>query len=145
MDVTAAFWDFVEDVAARHTSGDRMRKLASFETLSSATSAASISDAWLMLSASDDIPRPRSDAVAAQMPGGASWSPGGDCYVFSDIQSLLYGVRDILSLHGSTVLHEIRGRQVERVIQTILAYLDVASLSEDIETALSVDMFRRIV
>lgn len=162
LDVTDQFWAFVDDAVAqrcrvtrartemaRADGGDEregeegeedVRELGSFLALCGCVAqirredGAAADDSGLMVVADHRLPP--APSVHHPLPRGARWEPRSGAYVFDDIDVLFYGTRDILTQFGSTAAHAVRLRCVDVVIGLILAYIDVSSLSEDVETGM---------
>ena len=133
-DVTSAFWSFVKDAATVRGGGDAIKDTATFETFRNAISSADV----LALSPGELL-QPGDAIAASAMPGGTVWDAAARRYLFADTESMFYGAIALMSDHGApdTVERASHLAWLKRCIDTIHNYLDVESLSDDIESSLT--------
>jgi len=136
--VTHEFWRFVEAVADNpEMTGDSIRESPVFDELKYVLSEAIEGEQdWVGIASNSLLPPPPPSPQVEPMPSGTLWDAGAEAYVFMDIEHMFYGVRDILELFGSTVIHEVWLQRVQSCISKILSFLDIMALSDDIEMGL---------
>lgn len=135
MDISAEFWRFVEDVhGSPDLSGDEIRGLDSYARLQRI-----IDGSRPYAIAAEGALRFDAEAPPCFLPEGTRYDGENACYIFDEIENVFYGVQTLLrETETRSVAREARLEQVGACIAKIHRWLDVASLSEDIERGLGV-------